>query len=159
MRNRVRVVHARLRIAHANFERLEKWMESNVPPDFFRVIDAAGFDQELAVIFVLGKTFECVWNPSARKTLEHFESITFQAGVLADPERRVGRERVNVREKIARLIHDVNRALPIRNADVHGQTADELGPSYLLHALDNHLIPTAWRCTLIAPVRKRMRAH
>src|SRR5438094_10383446 len=111
-------------------------MESNVPPDFFRVIDAAGFDQELAVIFVLGKTFECVWNPSARKTLEHFESITFQAGVLADPERRVGRERVNVREKIARLIHDVNRALPIGNAAVPVKPEDKFGPSERLPSVD-----------------------
>src|SRR5439155_11795128 len=145
--------------AQPNFERLEKWMEPDVPPDFFRVVDAAGFDQELAVILVLGKALERVGNPGARKTLEHFESITFQARVLANPERRVGRERVNVGEKIARLIHDVNRTLPIRNADMHVQTENEIGASELLHVLDDLLISLALSNKLIAPVRKRMRAH
>src|SRR6266487_5654369 len=134
-------------------------MESNVPPDFLCVIDATGLDEQLAVVFVLGKALERVGNPGARKTLEHFESITFQARVLADPERRVGRERVNVREKIARLIHDVNRALPIRNADMHVQSEDEICACELLHVLDDLLIAFALSNELIAPVRKRMRAH
>src|SRR5207244_11628704 len=108
-------------------------MESDVPPDFFRVVDAAGFDQELAVILVLGKALERVGNPGAWKTLEHFESITFQARVLADPERRVGRERVNVGEKIASLIHDVNGTLPIRNADVQVPAVVGYGGSEVSH--------------------------
>src|SRR5205814_8724884 len=82
-RTRERVVHARLRVAHANFERFEKWMKSDVPPDFFRVIDATGLYEQLAVVFVLGQAFERVGNTSARKALENFESITFQARVLA----------------------------------------------------------------------------
>src|SRR5947207_10868665 len=133
-------------------------MKSDVPPNFLRVIDATGLDEQLAVVFVLGKAFECVGNPSARKTLEHFESIPFQAGVLANPEWRVGRERVNVREKIARLIHDVNRALAIRNADMHVQSEDEIGACELLHVLDDLLIAFALSNELVAPVRKRMRA-
>src|SRR5207245_7643889 len=68
-------------------------------------------------------------------------------------------ERVNVREEIARLIHDVNRTLPIRNADVHMQTEDEIGASELLHVLDDLLISLALSNKLIAPVRKRMRHH
>ena len=86
-RHRQRVVDPRLRVAHANLERVEKWMEPNVPPDFLRVIDAAGLDQQLAVVFILRKALERVGNSGARKTLEHFQSITFQARVLADPER------------------------------------------------------------------------
>ena len=78
-RNRERVVHARLSIAHAHLERVEERMQPDVPPDFFRVIDATGFDQQLAVIVVLRKRFERVGNAGARKTFEHFESITFQA--------------------------------------------------------------------------------
>src|SRR5207249_803878 len=131
--------------------------QPNVPPDFFGVVNAAGLDEQLAVVFVLGKAFERVRNPSARKTLKHFQTITFQACVLADPERRVGRERVNVREKIARLIHDVNGALPIRNADMHVQSEDEIGARELLHVLDDLLISLALSNELIAPVRKRMR--
>src|SRR5437899_6025289 len=124
-------------------------MESDVPPDFFRVIDAACLYQQLAVILVLGKALERVGNPGSRKTLEYFKSITFQAGVLADPERRVGRERVNVREKIARLIPDVNRTWPIRNADVHVQTADEIGACELLHVLADLLLSLVLSTRLI----------
>ena len=79
--HRERVVDARLRVADADLERVEKRMEPDVPPDFLRIIDATGLDQQLAVIFVLGKRFERVGNSGARKTLEHFEPITFQAGV------------------------------------------------------------------------------
>src|SRR2546428_12340814 len=54
-RDRQRVVDARLRIAHTHFQRVEERMQANVPPNFLRVIDATGFHQELAVIFVFGK--------------------------------------------------------------------------------------------------------
>ena len=86
-RDRERVVHARLCIAHAHLQCVEEWMQPDVPPDFLRVIDATSFDQQFAVIFVLRKAFERVWNPGAWKAFEHFESITFQARVLANPER------------------------------------------------------------------------
>src|SRR5437870_5674141 len=54
-RDRQRVVDARLRIAYPHFQRVEEGMQANVPPNFLRVIDATGFHQELAVIFVFGK--------------------------------------------------------------------------------------------------------
>src|SRR6266542_613246 len=154
-----RVIHPGLGIADAHLQRIEERVQPNVPPDFLRVINATGLDQQLAVVFVLGKALERVGNSGARKTLKHFQAITFQARVLADPERRVGRERVNVREKIARLIHHVNGALPIRNADMHMQSEDEIGARELLHVLDDLLISLALSNELIAPVRKRMRAR
>ena len=46
-RNRERVVYAGLGIAHAHLERIEERMQPDVPPDFFRVVDATGFDQSL----------------------------------------------------------------------------------------------------------------
>jgi len=48
---------------------------------FFRVIDAAGFDQELEEIFVLGKALESVRRAGAREALEDFQAITFQPGI------------------------------------------------------------------------------
>ena len=84
-----RVIHARLRIAHADFECVEERVQANVPPDFLRVIDAPGFDEQLAVILVLGERFERIRNAGARKTLEHFEPVAFQSGVVPNPERRV----------------------------------------------------------------------
>ena len=64
-----------------------------------------------------------------------------------------------MREKIAGLIHDVNGAVAIRNADVHVQSEDEIGASELLHVLDNFLISLALSNELIAPVRKWVCAH
>src|SRR5436309_15640591 len=84
---RERIVDTRLRIANANFQRVEKWMQPNVPPDFLRVIDAAGFDEQFAVVFILGKALKCVWNPGARKTFEHLQSITLETSVVTDPKR------------------------------------------------------------------------
>ena len=131
------VVHARLRIAHAKFQRVEKRMQPNVPPDFFGVIDAAGLDQQLAVIFVLRKRFERVGNAGARKTLENFQPITFQPGVLPDPKRRVDRERINVRQKIARLIHHVDGRLAIGNADMNVQSENQIRAREQLHVFDD----------------------
>ena len=98
-RDRQGVVDPRLGIANPKFQRVENGMQPNVPPDFFRVIDATGFDQQFAVIFVFGQRFERVRNSGSRKALEHFEAITFQPGVVSHPKRRVDRERVNVRQE------------------------------------------------------------
>src|SRR4029077_1753647 len=65
--DRKRVVHARLGVADADFKSVEHRMQPNVPPDFLGIVDATGLDQQLAVIFVLGKRFEGVRNSSARK--------------------------------------------------------------------------------------------
>ena len=62
-------------------------MEPNVPPNFFRIIDAPGLDEELAEIFVLGERLERIGNSSPRKALKHFQAITLEPGVLPDPER------------------------------------------------------------------------
>src|SRR5438045_7050824 len=45
-RQRDRVFHPRLRVADAKLDRVEKRMQSDVPPDLFRVIDATGRDEQ-----------------------------------------------------------------------------------------------------------------
>src|SRR6202011_4611965 len=101
--------------------RVEKRMEPNVPPDFLGIVDTTGFHQELAIILIFRERFERVRNASARKTLEYFEAVTLQAGILTDPERRIDRERVNVGQKIASLVHHVNRGLGVGNPNMAGQ--------------------------------------
>ena len=91
--------------------------------------------QQFAVIFVLGKRFKGIRNSGARKTLEHFEPVTFQTGVASDPKRRVHRERIDVRQKIARLIHHVNGRIAIRNADVNVQSENQIRTREQLHVL------------------------
>ena len=102
-------------------------MEPDIPPDFFRVIDAAGFDQQFAVILVLGEDLERIGNAGARETLEHFKPITFETGVAPDPERRIDRERINVRQKIARLIHHLNGRVAVGDSDMHMQSENQIG--------------------------------
>src|SRR5947207_14265804 len=101
-------------------------MEPNVPPDFLGIVDATGLDQEFAVILVFRERFERVRNAGARKTLEHFQPVTLQAGILTDPKRRIDRERVNVRQKIAGLIHDVNRRVAVRNSNMAMHTETDV---------------------------------
>ena len=124
----------------------------------FWLVDATGLDQQFAVIFVLGKGFERIGNAGAREALEHFEPVTFQSGVAADPKRRIDRERVDVRQKITRLIHDVNGRFAIGNADVHVQSEDEIRAREQLHVFDDLLIALAFGDELVVPMRKRMRA-
>ena len=75
-RDRQGIVHAGLRIAHAYLKRVEKWVQPDVPPDFFSVIDATGFHQKLAVILILRERLERIRDAGARKTLEHLQAIT-----------------------------------------------------------------------------------
>src|SRR5207248_2254871 len=147
----------RLRVAHAHFQRVKEWMQPDVPPDCFRIINAAGLYQQLAVIFVLGKALERIGNACAWKTLEHFQSITLQARVLADPERRVHRERVNVGQKIACLVHHVDGDLAIWDTNMNVQSENKVRARQLLHVLDDFAVALALSNELIAPVRKWMR--
>jgi hypothetical protein len=123
-----------------------------------QIFFAAGLDEQFAVIFVLRKALKRVWNSGARKTLEHFQPIAFQSSIVADPERRIDRKRVNVRQKIARLIHHVDGNVAIWNADVNMQSENQVRPGQQLHVLYNLLITLAFSDELVAPMRERMRA-
>ena len=81
------VVHAGLGVADSKLDRVEERMEPDVPPNLFRVIDAVCRNQELQVIFVLGKTFENIGDTGAREALEDVSSIRLEACILAQPER------------------------------------------------------------------------
>ena len=70
--------------------------------------------------------------PVRGKSLEDFKPIAFQSGVASDPEGGIGRERVEMGQKIAGLIHDMNRHFAIGNADVDMEPEDEIGARDLL---------------------------
>ena len=74
------------------------------------------------IIVILRETFERIGNAGARKALEDVVPVSLESGVLAEPERRVNRQGVNVRQKITRLIHELNGFFAIGNSDVHMQT-------------------------------------
>ena len=93
-----------------------------------------------------------VWDSRSRKPLEHFEPVALQASIVTDPKRRVDRERVNVRQKIARLIHYVDGDIAIWNANVHVQSKNEVRAGEQLHILYNLLIALAFSDELIVPM-------
>src|SRR2546423_2225472 len=132
-------------------------MEPNVPPNFLGIVDATSFDQQLAVILVFRERFKRVRNSGARKTLEHFEPITFQSGIASDPKRGIDRQRVNVRQKIAGLIHHMNGGFTVWNSDVDVQSENQVRARERLHIANNFLIALALGDELVAPMRKRMR--
>ena len=137
--------------------RVEEWMRPNVPPDLLRVVDAVGLDQQLDEIFVLAPAGKIIRNIGARKFVEHLAAVGLQPGIHAQPERRIGRERQNVRQKIARVIHHVDRRLAILDSDVHVQAENQIGARHQLHVLDNILVALVGMNLLRAPVGKRMR--
>src|SRR5262249_8581219 len=127
-------------------------MQSDVPPDFFGVVDATGSNEQLAVILVFRERLERIRNAGSGKTLEYFQAITFQPRVLTHPEWRVDGQCVYVRQKITGLIHYMDRRLPIGNADVHVQSENQIRPRERLHVLDDFLVSLAFSNELIAPV-------
>ena len=64
---------------------------------FFAVIDAIGVHQKLQIILVLREAFKRIGNAGARKALKDVVPVSLEPGVLAEPERRVDRQGVNVR--------------------------------------------------------------
>ena len=73
-------------------------MEPNVPPDLFRVIDAAGGDEEFQIILILGEALKRVRNAGAREAFEDLQPVGTKPGVFTKPERRVGRKRQERRQ-------------------------------------------------------------
>ena len=63
-----------------------------------------------------------------------------------------------MRQKIARLIHDVNGGFAIGNADVDVQSENEIRARQQLHVFHDLPVALAFGDELIVPMRKRMRA-
>ena len=139
-RQRDGLVHPHGNVAHPEFQRVEEWMRPNVPPDFLGVVDAVGLDQQLDEIFVLAPAGKVIRNIGARKLVEHFAAIRFQPRVHPQPERGIGRKRQDVRQKIAGVIHQLDRGLAVFNANVHVQPEDQVGPRHQLQVFDNVLV-------------------
>src|SRR4029077_7425934 len=57
-RQRNRLLDAHRNIANSKLERVKEWMRPDVPPDFFRVIDAVSLDQKLDVAVILSPAWE-----------------------------------------------------------------------------------------------------
>ena len=61
-----------------------------------------------------------------------------------------------MRHEITRVVHEVNRGLPVLNAHVHVQSENQVGPCYQLHVLNNVVITLVRINFLHPPVGKGM---
>ena len=86
-------------------------------------------------------------------TLQRYD---FKPGVHADPERRVRREREQVRQEVAQLIHQVNQRLAILDADVDVEAEDQVGARDDLQVLDDLQVALVGVDVLRAPVGEGM---
>ena len=126
---------------------------------FFAVVDAVQVDEQVDVVLVLAPRAEVIGHAGARKAPEDRRAVRLQAGVAAQPEGRAGRERQQVRQEVARRVHDVDRGRAVRHRDVHVHAEDEQRSRQLLQLLDDVLVALAWRDDLIDPARERVRAR
>ena len=124
---------------------------------FLRVVDAVGLHQQAHVVLKLGVTRKRIGNAGARKVLKYLGAIALVAGIESQPERRIGGQRHDVRQKIAHRIHDADGGFAVLDAHMHMQAEDEVGAGHQLQIL-HHLVIARVRINLLrAPVGKGMR--
>ena len=63
-----------------------------------------------------------------------------------------------MRQEVARLVHQVDRGLPVGHGDVDVQAEDQQRPRQLLQLLDDAVVADAGGEDLVLPVGERMRA-
>src|SRR3546814_19477971 len=80
----------------------------------------------MALVFT--EAVEGLRQAGARQLLEHREAVALEAGHLAAPEWRGGREREEVRQEVGDLLHEVHAQLVVVEADVHVHAADAQAP-------------------------------
>ena len=145
-------------VADAELERREMRMRADVPPDLLRVVDAVGADQQVDIVFEFATSCDKVGNVGARELVEDFAAVRLQAGVHAQPERRVGGERQDVRQEVARAVHDLDGRLAVLDADVHVQSENQVGARDHLQVFHDDAVALVGIDLLLVPLRERMRA-
>src|ERR1700753_1655050 len=93
-------------ITDTHLDGVEEWVWADVPPDLLRVVHAVCLDEQAAELFVLAPAAEAVRNVGARKLVEDFGAIAFEAGVMPTPEGRVGGESKDMGQEVAHRVHD-----------------------------------------------------
>src|SRR6185503_12368835 len=123
--NRNCIVHSSGDVADAKLKSREERMRPHVPPNLLAVVDTTGLNKQVDIPLETSVRIEVIRNVSARKLFEDFAAIRLETGVVRHPKRRRGGQRQYVRQKVARCVHDMNCALPIRNAHVNVQAKDQ----------------------------------
>src|ERR1044072_1756173 len=148
-----RVVHARRGVADADVKGREERVRAPVPPNLLRAADAVGVEQKLDVTLVQGVRAEVVGDVRARELLEDFGAVRLEPRVDAEPEGGRGREREDVRQEVARRVHDVYLPLAVGDADVDVHAEDEQRARDHLQLLDEELVMRVVVNQLLVPLR------
>ena len=131
-------------------------MKPDVPPDFFTIVDAARFHEQGNVFIVFSCRRKEVGDTRARKLVEHFGAVRFESRVAPAPERRVGRERVYVRQKIAHGVHNLDTLVAATDTYVNVQTKNQVRAGHVAQLLDQAVVAFVRGDKLGLPVRKRV---
>ena len=129
---------------------------AQVPPDLAGVLDDAVAHQQIDGVAVLLPALEAARQARARQLLVGGEAVALEAGVLALGERRRGGEHQQVRQEIARLVHQVDAQLVVVDADVHVHAADDEAAADAGQILGDGLVALALGRLLRAPAREGM---
>ena len=112
------LVDLRRRVAHAELDGRIEGMRPQIPPDLLPVVDALCAHEQLDVVLVLVPGRELRRDASAREALPHDLAVRLEAGVAGEPERARGRDGEEVRQEVARLVHDLDALLAVGDPDV-----------------------------------------
>ena len=97
--------------------------------------------------------------PVRGKRSKTFAAVALQARVAPEPEGRVGGQGEEVRQEVARLVHDVDRQLAVLDADVDVEAEDQVGARDLLQVLDDVVVAPFVGDQLVLPVGERVGAR
>jgi hypothetical protein len=93
--------HGHRNITDAEFDGIKERMYAQVPPYFFSIVNTVRFHKQFDKVFICFDAFKIFRNTGARKFVKYLGAKRFISGASSFPERRVGTEGINMREKIA----------------------------------------------------------
>src|SRR3569833_1640282 len=130
------LIHCHGYITDPELHRIEEWVNPQVPPDLFGVVDTVGLHQQLFKAIISLDTFERLGYPCTWELVEYFCPERFVTRMTALPERRVGAERIAMGQEVAGGVGDMVGHLPAFHADMHMQSEDEVAARGLLQLVD-----------------------
>src|SRR6185295_7501235 len=127
-------------------------MRPQVPPNLLAIVDATGPDQKIHVALKAAVGIEVIGNICARELFENLGAIRLETSIVSHPKWRRSRQRQNMRQKIARRIHNVNATIEVCDANVNVQAENQKRSGYVLEFLNEERISLVVINLLIFPV-------
>jgi hypothetical protein len=156
-REREGVLHARLRVHHADLDRAELRVRADVVPEVRVVADHLRLLHKLDAADPVLEVVVAGWDPHAREGAEHRRARGIESRGVPPPERRVRRQREEHRHVHAHPVRHVDGLVGIVHAHVHVDAEDDLLARHELEPRDQVAIARARHDPLVLPQRKGVR--